>query len=219
MKLTFENIIYEVKIQCSKQEEQLTGQKYITQKIIKDASGFALPGEVLYIMGASGAGKTSLLNILSDRISTGKGAKVKGKVLVNDCINLRGPNFGAIASYVMQDDVLFKSFTPREALTFAARLKLSHMNIEDQDLRVEELLGDLNLLSVADTLIGGGKIKTISKSEIKRTAIGVELITDPMLVLLDEPTSGLDSHKALSIVRLMRNFARKRGKTIISTIH
>jgi ABC-type multidrug transport system ATPase subunit len=170
-------------------------------------------------MGASGAGKTSLLNILSDRISTGGGAKVKGKVLVNDCIDLRGPNFGAIASYVMQDDVLFKSFTPREALTFAARLKLSHMSVEDQDLRVLELLGDLNLLSVADQLIGGGKIKTISKSEIKRTAIGVELITDPMLVLLDEPTSGLDSHKALSIVRLMRNFARKRGKTIISTIH
>lgn len=82
-------------------------------------------------MGASGAGKTSLLNILSDRISTGAGAKVKGKVLVNDCIDLRGPNFGAIASYVMQDDVLFKSFSPREALTFAARLKLSHMSIEE----------------------------------------------------------------------------------------
>jgi ABC-type multidrug transport system ATPase subunit len=211
--------VYDVKIMCSKQEEQLTGQKYITQKIIKDASGFALPGEVLYIMGASGAGKTSLLNILSDRISTGKGAKVKGKILINDKIELRGPAFGALASYVMQDDVLFKSFTPREALTFAARLKLTNMSIKDQDRRVLDLLGDLNLMSVADQLIGGGKVKTISKSEIKRTAIGVELITDPQLVLLDEPTSGLDSFKALSIVRLLRNLARKRGKTIISTIH
>ncbi len=59
-------------------------------------------------MGASGAGKTSLLNILSDRISTGKGAIVKGKILINDHLELRGPTFGAIASYVMQDDVLFK---------------------------------------------------------------------------------------------------------------
>ena len=82
-------------------------------------------------MGASGAGKTSLLNILSDRISVGKGGKIKGKVLVNDVVDLRGPAFGAIASYVMQDDILFKSFTPREALTFAARLKLSNMSIED----------------------------------------------------------------------------------------
>lgn len=77
----------------------------------------------------------------------------------------------------------------------------------------------MNLVSIADQLIGGGKVRTLSKSEIKRTAIGVELITDPSLVLLDEPTSGLDSFKALSIVRLMRNLARKRGKTVISTIH
>ncbi len=62
-------------------------------------------------------------------------------------------------------------------------------------------------------------MKPISKSEMKRTAIGVELITDPMLVLLDEPTSGLDSHKALSIVKLLKNLARKRGKTVVSTIH
>jgi ABC-type multidrug transport system ATPase subunit len=53
--------------------------------------------------------------------------------LINDTVDLRGPNFGAIASYVMQDDVLFRSFSPREALTFAARLKLTHMSIEDQD--------------------------------------------------------------------------------------
>ena len=84
---------------------------------------------------------------------------------------------------------------------------------------MQDLLGDLNLLSCADQLIGGGKKKSISKSEMKRTAIGVELITDPMLVLLDEPTSGLDSHKALSIVKLLKNLARKRGKTVVSTIH
>ena len=60
--------------------------------------------------------------------------------------------------------------------------------------------------------------KTISGGERKRTAIGVELITDPSLLLLDEPTSGLDSFKALQIVKLMKNLARQ-GKTVISTIH
>ena len=60
--------------------------------------------------------------------------------------------------------------------------------------------------------------KTISGGERKRTAIGVELITDPSLILLDEPTSGLDSFKALTIVKLLKKLARQ-GKTIISTIH
>ena len=58
----------------------------------------------------------------------------------------------------------------------------------------------------------------MSGGERKRTAIGVELITDPSLILLDEPTSGLDSFKALTIVQILRDQARK-GKTIISTIH
>jgi len=83
-----------------------------------------MPGTTLYIMGSSGAGKTSLLNMLSDRISLKNGATISGKVMINDSIELSQKNFGSIAAYVMQDDILFQSFTPREALTFAARLKL-----------------------------------------------------------------------------------------------
>ena len=79
-------------------------------------------------MGASGAGKTSLLNILSDRISLTNGGRIKGKVMINDSFELKGTKFGKIASYVMQDDVLLKCFTPREALTFAARLKLTSLS-------------------------------------------------------------------------------------------
>ncbi len=58
----------------------------------------------------------------------------------------------------------------------------------------------------------------MSGGERKRTAIGVELITDPSLILLDEPTSGLDSFTAVTIVQLLEKQARK-GKTVISTIH
>lgn len=62
---------------------------------------------------------------------------------------------------------------------------------------MEELLDELGLYNVANVMIGSTMQKTISGGERKRTAIGVELITDPMLLLLDEPTSGLDSFKAL----------------------
>jgi ABC-type multidrug transport system ATPase subunit len=60
--------------------------------------------------------------------------------------------------------------------------------------------------------------KSLSGGERKRTAIGVEIITDPSVILLDEPTSGLDSFKALGIVKLLDTLAKK-GKTIIATIH
>jgi ABC-type multidrug transport system ATPase subunit len=73
-------------------------------------------------------------------------------------------------------------------------------------------------MAVKDTEIGSVMRKTISGGERKRTAIGVELITDPSLILLDEPTSGLDSFKALQIVQLLQKQAKK-GKTVISTIH
>lgn len=59
------------------------------------------------------------------------------------------------------------------------------------------------MTSVADTMIGSVKQKTLSGGERKRTSIGVELITNPSLILLDEPTSGLDSFKALQIVKLL----------------
>ena len=61
-------------------------------------------------------------------------------------------------------------------------------------------------------------MKTISGGERKRTAIGVEMITDPQLLLLDEPTSGLDSFRATSLVQFLQKLAR-RGKTVVATIH
>lgn len=62
-------------------------------------------------------------------------------------------------------------------------------------------------------------MKTISGGERKRTALGVELITDPSAILLDEPTSGLDSFMAKKICELLKDLAHLHGKTIISTIH
>lgn len=126
--------------------------------------------------------------------------------------------FGNYGAYVMQDDIIFEYFTVREALTFAARLKLN-LPTEDQDARVDKLVHDLSLTKCAETQIGGLLKKTISGGERKRTAIGVELITDPSIVLLDEPTSGLDSFMAKKICKTLQSLAHNDGKTIIATIH
>lgn len=118
----------------------------------------------------------------------------------------------------MQDDVIFAYFTVKEALTFAARLRLKISEAE-QDVKINTLIRDLGLEKCKDTIVGSIKKKTISGGERKRTAIGVELITDPSMILLDEPTSGLDSFMAKSICKLLQKLAHKQGKTIISTIH
>ena len=84
---------------------------------------------------------------------------------------------------------------------------------------MEDLIFDLGLEQCKDTIIGSQLKKTISGGERKRTSIGVELITEPSMILLDEPTSGLDSFMATSICALLQKLAHKQGKTIISTIH
>ena len=78
----------------------------------------------------------------------------------------------------MQDDIIFAFFTVREAIRFAARLKLS-ISIPEQEKRIEKIIRDLGLQDVSETLVGSVMKKTISGGERKRAAIGVELITDP----------------------------------------
>lgn len=78
---------------------------------------------------------------------------MSGKITINDTTPLDSKTFGVIGSYIMQDDILFHYFTPREALKFAARLKVKASH-EEQDRRVEELIIELGLQYVADTYIG-----------------------------------------------------------------
>jgi ATP-binding cassette, subfamily G (WHITE), eye pigment precursor transporter len=118
----------------------------------------------------------------------------------------------------MQDDILFSHFTVVEALTFSARLKLQTTH-EEQDADVLRIISELGLFHVKESQIGDIRRKILSGGERKRTSIGVELVSDPSLIMLDEPTSGLDSFKARSICKLLHDLARKKGRTIVSTIH
>ena len=91
--------------------------------------------------------------------------------------------------------------------------------MESRLQRVEDILGVLKLFKAQNTLIGGALVKGISGGERKRTAVGVELITDPPIIFLDEPTTGLDSYIATQVMENLRELAMKFGKTVISTIH
>lgn len=123
VKISWSNLEYSVEVALPKSTDP-NAPKTMTRKVLQNCSGYALPGQTLYIMGASGAGKTSLLNAISDRIALTKGSSLTGERTVNDTIPLNAKLFGSCSVYVMQDDVIFSCFTVKEALTFAARLKL-----------------------------------------------------------------------------------------------
>lgn len=186
--------------------------------ILKGISGYAKAGELLAIMGSTGAGKTSLLNILSQRVQSTKSTQVSGEFKLNGQ-DFSAKNFKKYAAYIMQEDILMETLTPREILKFSATLRLpKSMSAQEKDACVERVLEDLRLTNCSDTRVGGVFIRGVSGGERKRVSIGMELITDPAVLFVDEPTSGLDSFTAEKVVLLLRDLAAQ-GRTVITTIH
>ncbi len=84
--------------------------------------------------------------------------------------------------------------------------------------RVRAVIHELGLKDCADTLVGSATVRGISGGEKRRLSIGIQLITDPSVVLLDEPTSGLDSFTAYYVCHTLKGLAR-RGRTVLATLH
>jgi len=197
---------------------QTSQNKEKSIQILKGVSGTAKSGQLTCILGPSGSGKTTLLNVLAGRQSGGN----KRKIRITGQVWAAGQQIDPRAirsriAYVMQKDEMFATATPREALKFSAALRLSGPRENRHEL-ISELLGSLGLLRCADTYIGNAVINGLSGGQRKRTAIGVELITQPDIVCLDEPTSGLDSFAAYQVVRVLKDLAGA-GCTVICTLH
>jgi ABC-type multidrug transport system ATPase subunit len=171
-------------------------------------------------MGPSGAGKTSLLNILAGRMSSGGRMDVQSSIrLDNTLVDTTSIRVRQKIAFVAQDDSLLATATPREAILFSARLRLGRtMTSEQLNALVETMLIELGLVACADTIVGGPLLKGISGGERKRTSVGVELIVKPSMVFLDEPTSGLDSFSAVQVCQMLKKVARA-GASVLFTIH
>lgn len=143
-------------------------------------------------MGASGAGKTSLLNILAGRATTSGRIRIEADVRLNNyAVDPTNITVRKFIAFVAQDDSLPATATPRESIRFSAKLRLPKSTKEAQlDQLASRMVNELGLSSCADTIVGGPLIKGISGGERKRTSVGVELVVKPNMVFLDEPTSG-----------------------------
>uniref|UniRef100_A0A0N4ZNY3 ABC transporter domain-containing protein n=1 Tax=Parastrongyloides trichosuri TaxID=131310 RepID=A0A0N4ZNY3_PARTI len=195
-------------------EEILMKRPYI----LKNVFGVAEPGEVLAIMGASGAGKTSLLNILTQQNLAG--VTLSGKIKING-IEVDSQILRRISAYVQQTDLFIGSMTVEEHLKFIAKLRMGRGYTKQQiNDKVNLLLDELGLRKCAKNLIGWpNKQKGISGGERKRLAFASEIITAPPLLFCDEPTSGLDSFLAQQVIQVLKKLASKNKMTIVVTIH
>ena len=95
------------------------------------------------VMGASGSGKTSFLNILGQRLGLSPGSRMSGEVRCNNRL-MRNNDFGKFGAFVQQDDVLLETFTPEESFRFAARLRTSLSNARIEE-KIEEIIKRMGL--------------------------------------------------------------------------
>lgn len=164
---------------------------YINGKeILSGIQGAAQPGQIMAIMGASGAGKTTFLDILARKNKRGT---VLGDSYVNG-VKIDDSDFKNMTGFVDQEDAMLPTLTVHETILTSALLRLprdmSRASKEQRALEVERQLG---IYHIKDQLIGSeeGKGRGISGGEKRRVGIACELVTSPSILFLDEPTSGL----------------------------
>jgi ABC-type multidrug transport system ATPase subunit len=208
---------------CSRSQylsSKLCNAQWQRREVLSHASGVAEPGELVAIIGSSGSGKTTLLNVLTGRLESSKHIDVSGSIKLNgQLVDAKFMRTSGICGYITQQDVVLGTLTPRESIHFAAKLRLpASMSAHAKRRRTEVILNQLELRGCADTRAGSLLLKGISGGERKRTSIGVELVTDPILLACDEPTSGLDSALALTTVQHLKNLTRS-GRSVLITVH
>nr|XP_056711303.1 broad substrate specificity ATP-binding cassette transporter ABCG2-like [Euleptes europaea] len=207
--MTFYNISYNMKVKTG----YFGFRKTIKKEILRDISGVMKPG-LNAILGPTGSGKSSLLDILATRKDP---RGLTGEILING--HPQPPQFKCMSGYVIQDDIVMGTLTVRENLEFSAALRLpASMSSEEKKERVDQVIVELDLTKVANAKVGTQFIRGISGGEKKRVCIGLELITHPAILFLDEPTTGLDSSTANAVMELLKRMSVS-GKTIIFSIH
>ena len=186
------------------------GVRYGDQWIIRHVSFHVPVGGSLAIVGATGAGKTTLVNLIG-RVRDPS----EGRVLVDGHDVKRMPleNLRQSVGYVPQDTFLF-SIPLRENVTFG-RPDPTDAEFDDA-LLVSQLVNDLPQFPQGmDTLLGERGV-TLSGGQKQRTAIARAVLRDPAILILDDALSSVDTHTAAEILRHLRRVMEGRTTIIIA---
>lgn len=184
--------------------------------LLDDVSFTVFSGEVVAVVGPSGAGKTTLINAIA-----GIAPADKGLVLLD------GENFHALLAndrsmvgMVPQDDVVHPELTVEESLYYSGRLRFrSDVGKEEIQVAVDRVLKELDIEHIRHSRIGDAVKRGVSGGQRKRVNLGQELLTrSTQILFLDEPTSGLDPQTAQGIVGLIRQLADD-GRMVFLVTH
>ena len=172
--------------------------------------------DLFAILGPSGAGKTTLIDILAGRPSVGH--RVGGELRVNGRVMTSG-EMRSVSGYVTQDDVLPGTSTVWEHLMFHGALRLPG-NVDRARLKavIWQTMQDLGISKIAHSFIGDEFTRGLSGGEKRRVSIATELLTSPGIMFLDEPTTGLDSTNAAKVVDILSGLG-SIGVTVVLSIH
>ncbi|NNH71936.1 ATP-binding cassette domain-containing protein [Nocardia uniformis] len=180
------------------------------KELLVDVNMQAGRGSLTALIGPSGAGKSTLSKLIAGSTQPSAGAVTfEGRNLHAEYDALRSR-----IGMVPQDDVLHKQLTVKQALGFAAQLRLPPDTTKaDRQRVIDGVLGELSLTQHADT-----RVDRLSGGQRKRASVAMELLTGPSLLILDEPTSGLDPALDRQVMTMLRELA-DAGRTVIVVTH
>lgn len=180
--------------------------KQYGSKIALDRISAIFEPGIYGLLGANGAGKTTMIRLICDILKP-----TSGEVAFNGR-NIRemGESYRTVIGYLPQDFGYYPNFTAMNFLLYMASLK--GLNAKYAKAKSLELLETVNLSEVKDK-----KIKTFSGGMKQRLGIAQAFLNDPQILILDEPTAGLDPKERVKFRNLISSFAE--NKIVILSTH
>ncbi|KAJ0522531.1 putative ABC-type maltose transporter [Helianthus annuus] len=212
LSLTFNDVKYSVDMPQRMKEQGVDEDRLL---LLKGVSGTFRPGVLTALMGVSGAGKTTLMDVLAGRKT---GGYIEGDIRISGYPK-KQETFARISGYCEQNDIHSPHVTVYESLLYSAWLRLSpDVDENTRMMFVAEVMDLVELNPLRDALVGLPGINGLSTEQRKRLTIAVELVANPSIIFMDEPTSGLDARAAAIVMRTVRNTVNT-GRTVVCTIH
>ena len=163
-------------------------------------------GEVVGFLGVNGAGKTTMM-----RLITGFFSPTDGKILIDGKDLLKSkPELRGKIGYLPENNPLYRDMTAKDFLSYVAQLK--GISFWTRKHAVEKVAEQCGVGSVLNRMVG-----KLSKGYQQRLGLAQALLGDPELLILDEPTNGLDPSQIIEIRSLVQKLGRER--TIILSTH
>ncbi|KAF8011670.1 hypothetical protein BT93_J2068 [Corymbia citriodora subsp. variegata] len=210
--ITFDEIQYSVDMPQEMKSQGVVEDKLV---LLRGVSGAFRPGVLTALMGVSGAGKTTLMDVLAGRKT---GGYIEGNITISGYPK-KQETFARISGYCEQNDIHSPHVTVYESLVYSAWLRLpADTDSETRKMFVEEVMELVELNPLRQALVGLPTVNGLSTEQRKRLTIAVELVANPSIIFMDEPTSGLDARAAAIVMRTVRNTV-DTGRTVVCTIH